>query len=95
MTVLTTCADYIRLPRYNYIPALTNYAPAKPDLVMAVPFGDGFIDYKSFFKGLKDGGYDGWALYEMCEKLRGGGAMENLDRCARLFVERRAGLEGR
>jgi len=87
LTVLTTCADYVKLPRYNYVPAVTNYVPASPDLVLAVPFGDGFIDYKGFFKGLRDGGYDGWALYEMCEKLRGGGGMENLDACAMRFIE--------
>lgn len=87
LTVLTTCADYVRLPRYNYDPTATNYVPASPDLVLAVPFGEGFIDYAGFFKGLREGGYDGWALYEMCEKLRGGGSMDNLDRCARKFVE--------
>ena len=87
LTVLTTCADYVRLPRYRYIPALTNFESAGPDLVQAVTFGEGFIDYRSFFKGLNDGGYDGWALYEMCEKLRGGGGMENLDRCAGKFVD--------
>lgn len=87
LTVLTTCADYVQLPRFNYLPAVTNYVPASPPLTIAVPFGDGFIDYKSFFKGLREGGYDGYALYEMCEKLRGGGSMENLDRCARKFVD--------
>jgi len=93
LTVLTTCADYIRLPRYNYMPNMTNYVPVKPDLIQAVPFGDGFVDYKAFFRGLQDGGYDGWALYEMCEKLRGGGGMENLDKCARKFVDYLAALK--
>jgi len=88
LTALTTCADYVKLPRYRYVPALTNYEKAGPDLIEAVTFGEGFIDYRAFFKGLRDGGYDGWALYEMCEKLRGGGKMENLDRCALTFVER-------
>ena len=88
LTVMTTCADYVRLPRFKYIPALTNYEKAGPDLIKAVPFGEGFIDYQSFFKGLRDGGFDGWALYEMCENLRGGGKMDNLDKCARIFVER-------
>ena len=87
LTIMTTCADYVRLPRYRYIPALTNYEKAGPDLIEAVPFGEGFIDYRTFFKGLRDGGFDGWVLYEMCEKLRGGGGMENLDRCAGKFVE--------
>lgn len=87
LTIQTTCADYIRLPRYQYRPEFTNYVRAEPDLVMAVPFGDGFIDYASFFRGLRDGGFDGWVLYEMCERLRGGGGLENLDCCARQFVE--------
>ena len=86
LAVQTIVADYIKLPRYNYLPGLTNYQRAEPDLVMAVPFGEGFIDYPSFFSGLRDGGYDGWVMYEMCEKLRGGGCMQNLDRCARIFL---------
>jgi sugar phosphate isomerase/epimerase len=80
--VLTTNADYVRLPRFRYRPALVNYEPAAPDLVRAVPFGEGFIDYPAFFRGLLDGGFDGVAAYEMCSPLRGGGAVENLDRCA-------------
>ena len=86
LTIQTIVADYIRLPRFNYLPGLTNYQRVEPDLVMAVPFGEGFIDYPSFFRGLREGGYDGWVMYEMCEKLRGGGSMENLDRCARTFL---------
>ena len=86
LTIQTIVADYIRLPRFNYLPGLTNYQRVEPDLVMAVPLGEGFIDYPSFFRGLREGGYDGWVMYEMCEKLRGGGSMENLDRCARTFL---------
>ncbi|MGA2032707.1 MAG: sugar phosphate isomerase/epimerase family protein, partial [Thermoguttaceae bacterium] len=59
--VLTTNADYLRLPRFQYQPALVNYQPALPDLVRAVPFGQGFIDYPAFFRGLVDGGFDGIA----------------------------------
>jgi sugar phosphate isomerase/epimerase len=81
-TVMTTNADYVRLPRYQYRPALVNYERVEPDLVRAVPFGTGFIDYRAFFSGLKDGGFDGIATYEMCSPLRGGGSVENLDRCA-------------
>ncbi len=86
-TVLTTNADYVRLPRFRYEPALVNYQPAGPDLVRAVPFGEGCIDYPAFFRGLRDGGFDGVAAYEMCSPLRGGGAVENLDRCAAQFVK--------
>ena len=82
LTVYTTAADYIRLPRFRYQPDLVNYAPAEPPMVRAVPVGEGFIDYPAFFRGLRDGGYDGWVAYEMCSPLRGGGAMANLDACA-------------
>ncbi len=85
-TAITTNADYIRLPRFHYQPALVNYQPAAPDLVRAVPFGEGFIDYAAFFRGLVDGGFDGVATYEMCSPLRGGGSLENLDRCAGRYV---------
>ena len=53
----------------------------------AVPFGTGFIDYRAFFSGLVDGGFRGTATFEMCSPIRGGGAMENLDRCARAYVQ--------
>jgi sugar phosphate isomerase/epimerase len=85
-TAITTNADYVRLPRFQYQPALVNYQPAVPDLVRAVPFGEGFIDYAAFFRGLLDGGFDGVATYEMCSPLRGGGAVENLDRCAARYL---------
>lgn len=85
-TVITTNADYVRLPRFRYQPALVNYSPAAPDLVRAVKFGEGFIDYRAFFQGLRDGGFDGVATYEMCSPLRGGGAAENLDACARHYL---------
>jgi sugar phosphate isomerase/epimerase len=85
-TAITTNADYVRLPRYRYRPELVNYEPAGPDLVRAVPFGTGFIDYAEFFRGLRDGGFDGLATFEMCSPIRGGGAVENLDRYARTYV---------
>lgn len=86
-TVITTNADYIQVPRARYQPHLENYRLMDPPMVKAVPFGDGFIDYGAFFKGLRDGGFDGVATYEMCAPLRGGGGMENLDRCARGYLE--------
>jgi sugar phosphate isomerase/epimerase len=86
-TVLTTNADYVRLPRFQYQPAQINYQPAQPDLVRAVPFGEGAIDFAAFFRGLLDGGFDGVAAYEMCSPLRGGGAIENLDRCAAQYLK--------
>ena len=87
LTAYTTVADYVRRPRFTYHPAVVNYTP-EPDVVRAVPMGEGFIDYQAFLGGLRDGGYpeDGWVAYEMCSPLEGGGAEENLDRCAGRFV---------
>jgi sugar phosphate isomerase/epimerase len=85
-TAITTNADYVRLPRFRYRPALVNYEPVAPDMVRAVKFGEGFIDYAAFFAGLKEGGFDGIATYEMCSPIRGGGALENLDAYAAHYV---------
>jgi sugar phosphate isomerase/epimerase len=85
-TVITTNADYLRLPRFRYRPELISYESTGPDLVRAVPFGEGFIDYEAFFSGLKAGGFDGLATYEMCSPVRGGGSMENLDRHALTYL---------
>src|SRR3954453_7203766 len=85
-TVITTNADYVRLPRFRYRPEVVNYERVEPDLVRAVPFGDGFIDYRAFFSGLKDGGFDGIATYEMCSPLRGGGSLDNLDAYAARYL---------
>lgn len=86
LTAMTTNADYVRWPRFAYEPQLVNYRRVEPDFVRAVPFGEGFIDYPAFFRGLRDGGFDGLANYEMCSPIRGGGAAENLDRYARQYV---------
>ncbi len=85
--VITTNADYIRVPRHRYRPELVNYEPVAPDWVRAVPFGTGFIDYVAFFTGLRDGGFDGTAVFEMCSPLRGGGSLENLDACATTYLK--------
>lgn len=37
---MTTNADYVRLKRFAYEPALVNYRSLEPDLVRAVPFMD-------------------------------------------------------
>jgi sugar phosphate isomerase/epimerase len=86
-TAITTNADYLRLPRYRYQPALINYTQENPDLVRAVKFGEGFIDYEAFFRGLRDGGFDGIANYEMCSPVRGGGSIENLDAYAAHYLQ--------
>lgn len=79
--IQTTLADYIRLPRWSYMPGLVNYRPM-PDMVRAVALGQGFVDLQSFFKGLRDGGFKGYVAYEMCSPLRGSGSEANLDRTA-------------
>jgi sugar phosphate isomerase/epimerase len=84
--VHTTVADYVRRPRFRYEPRLVNYV-AETDVVRAVPLGEGFIDYKSFFQALREGGFTGTVAYEMCSPLRGGGSEANLDACARRFLE--------
>jgi len=83
---MTTNADYVRLPRFRYQPDLINYLPVAPDLVRAVKFAEGLIDYEAFFRGLVEGGFDGVASYEMCSPVRGGGALENLDAYAAHYL---------
>jgi sugar phosphate isomerase/epimerase len=85
-TIITTNADYIKTPRHRYRPELVNYERQPVDWVRAVPFGTGFIDYAAFFKGLRDGGFDGIATFEMCSPLRGGGDITNLDACATTYL---------
>lgn len=84
--VHTTAADYVRLPRYRYESTLTNYLPSET-LIRAVPMGKGIVDYETFFKTLKEIGYQGYIAYEMCEVLDGGGDTENLDKTAKEFLE--------
>jgi len=84
--VHTTIADYVRRPRFRYIPKYVNY-DRQSDAIRAVPMGDGFIDYRLFLSALKESGFDGYVGYEMCSMLEGGGSEENLDRCAERFIE--------
>lgn len=84
--VQTIVADYVLQPRFHYVPSLTSYTPAQPE-AKAVPVGEGIIDYDTFFKALRETGFDGYVTYEMCSAIRGGGSQENIDRCARRFVE--------
>jgi sugar phosphate isomerase/epimerase len=80
--VQTTLADYVRIERFAYRPALVNYERLEPDWIRAVPLGDGFIDFAAFFAGLRAGGFSGYVAYEMCSPVRGGGAEPNLDATA-------------
>ena len=86
VTVHTTIADYIRLPRFRYQPEFVNYH-REGDYVQAVPVGEGFIDYKGFLRALRDHGFNGCVAYEMCSPLRDGTSLDVLDRYARRFLE--------
>lgn len=86
--VQTTLADYVRINRYAYEPALVNYRRMDPPTVRAVPLGEGFIDLDAFFAGLKEGGFRGYVTYEMCSPLRGGGSEANLDAAARTSLQK-------
>ena len=74
-------ADYVRRPRYRYAPSLINYT-SQTDVIRAVPMGQGFIDYRTFFAVLKEIGYAGHVAYEMCSPLQGGGSGANLEPAA-------------
>lgn len=84
--VNTIVADYVTHPRFTYQNELTNYKAEQP-VMRAVPVGQGIIDYKNWFAALREIGYQGWVVYEMCEVLDGGGSIENLDKTAKIFLE--------
>lgn len=83
--VYTTLADYQKVPRYHYHPAIVNYSQELP-LLRACGMGDGFIENRAFLHKLMQKGYNGWVCYEMCSDLMGGGGMENLDQKAAQFL---------
>jgi sugar phosphate isomerase/epimerase len=82
----TTAADYEEFPRFRYEGFQSNYIPLESQM-RAVPMGEGFLDYKTFINTLKEIGYQGYIAYEMCSVLKGGGSVQNLDRCAKAFLE--------
>lgn len=84
--VNTIAADYVVLPRYHYNSTLTNYVTDTP-VMRATAVGKGIIDYDNFFGALKEIGYQGYLVYEMCEVLEGGGSIANLDATARIFLD--------
>jgi sugar phosphate isomerase/epimerase len=86
LTVHTTIADYQLRPRYKYRPALVNYEPDTPS-VLAVPMGEGFINYKAFLDTMFSGGFEGSISYEMCSPLRDGSDQSTLDSYAESFLE--------
>ena len=84
--VNTIAADYVTHPRFTYVNTLTNYKEEQP-VMRACKMGEGIIDYKTWFAALKEIGYQGWIVYEMCEVLDGGGSEENMDETAKAFLE--------
>ncbi len=84
--VNTIAADYVVQPRYHYDNQLTNYVADTP-VMRATAMGKGIIDYDNFIGALKEIGYQGYLVYEMCEVLDGGGSIENLDKTAREFLK--------
>jgi sugar phosphate isomerase/epimerase len=92
--VNTIAAQYKRQARFKYVTELTNYQQEQP-VIRATRMSDpeGIIDYKAFFGALRDIGYRGYLVYEMCEVLEGGGSIENLDRTARDFLKFVNGLQ--
>jgi sugar phosphate isomerase/epimerase len=85
-TIYTTAADYQRRPRYRYQPQWVQFDRGL-DVMRMVPMGEGCVDYPSFFRALEASGYCGYVAFEMCAPLQGGGSEENLDRCARGFLD--------
>jgi len=86
--VNTIAAQYRRHPRFHYVHELTNYE-RQEDALRATSMLDseGVIDYKAFIGALKEIGYRGYLVYEMCEVLNGGGSTENLDKTAKDFLK--------
>ncbi|HEY6082037.1 MAG TPA: sugar phosphate isomerase/epimerase family protein [Chitinophagaceae bacterium] len=84
--VHTTTADYEKHPRFSYEFLQTYYVPLLPQNRM-VMMGEGYIDYRTFLHTLKEIGYQGYITYEICEVLKGGGTLENLDKAARAFLD--------
>lgn len=83
----TTVADYVVIPRTRYQPDLVNYSNITPAYVMAVPMGEGDLDYSTFFKTLQNSNYQGVVSYEMCSPLRDGGDLKTLEKYARTFLK--------
>lgn len=95
MMRFTTIADYSVLRRFHYVPEVVNYREVEPALVMAVPMGEGDLDYRSFLNAMNEAGFDGWVSYETCSPIRGGGGLPNLEYYARRFVDQMTRLTGK
>lgn len=82
LIVHTHLTDFVRRAKYRYIPETVTYQENGIEMV-AVPVGQGSVDYRAFIAALNEIGYHGALSYEMCSPLVGGGGEENLDRCAK------------
>jgi len=97
LIVYSTASDFVqREVAFHNAPStfkMTGYYTLKRTL--AVPVGEGQIDYQRYFRSLRSVGYDSYMAYEICTPIRGGGSEANLDRCAKLSLAnlRRAYLE--
>ena len=87
LTVHTTVANYEVRRRYRYVPALVNYEELTPTIRRPCRSMKDLSTTRLFCARCEAGGYSGAVAYEMCSPLRGGGGIENLDRCARKFVD--------
>ena len=83
----TTVADYITLPRAKYCPQQVNYVQDYPPGVIAVPMGEGELDYPTFFNTLAAAGFNGWVSFEICSPVRDGGKLETLEQYCSTFVD--------
>lgn len=85
--VYSTASDFIRVPNpvNTRVPGFLHYSIGYCMLYekKTVPLGKGDVDYPKFFSALKGIGYDDYLAFEICSPIVGGGAEENLDRCAR------------
>ena len=83
--VYSTLADYKRILRSHHKGGF-GYEQDMPAF-RACAMGDGIIDNAGFLDGIFKLGYDGYIAYELCADLEGGGSLENLDRCAKRFLD--------
>jgi len=88
LIVYSTASDFSqREVAFHNAPStfkMTGYYTLKRTL--AVPAGEGQIDYRRYFRALRGVGYDAYMAYEICTPIRGGGSEANLDRCASLSL---------
>jgi sugar phosphate isomerase/epimerase len=82
----THLTDFVRRDKYKYISETVTHEKNGMEMI-AVPIGDGGIDYQSFISALDESGFEGALSYEMCSPLVGGGSEANLDRCAKQSLD--------